>query len=108
MTPHTGFLLAAVLSLAFTLPAMVWQWRARQSHRALAATLYIGGYLVIGAAFVIDPILQPPLFIHGFVPGIGTGMIAVALALGAPHRCPAPDMRPRAGARATGRDGAET
>ncbi|MGZ3716381.1 MAG: hypothetical protein ACXVA4_13250 [Ktedonobacterales bacterium] len=36
--------------------------------------------MLIGSAFIIDDILRPPLFVHGFVPGIGIGAITVALA----------------------------
>jgi hypothetical protein len=75
-------LLVAVASLLVTLPVMVWQWQMRWPHRIFAATLYMGGYVFIGATFVIDAIAQPPLFMHGFIPGIGSGMIAIALAMG--------------------------
>lgn len=81
MTPHTGFLLAAVLSLLVTLPVLVWRWYTRRPHWMFAAALYFGGYLLIGAAFIVDAIAQPPLFVHGFVPGIGSGMIVVALVM---------------------------
>lgn len=82
MSPHTGFAIAAVLSLLVTLPIVVRQWHKRRTQWRLAAALYMSGYLLIGGALVLDPMVQPPLFLHGFVPGIGTGMIAVAIALG--------------------------
>lgn len=87
MTTHTGFAIAAALSLLVTLPVMAWQWRTRRTDTTLAVALYVSGYLLIGAALALNPIVQPPLFVHGFVPGIGTGMIAVALAMGGrvPH-----------------------
>ena len=104
MAPHTGFLVAAVLSFVITLPAMLWQWRTRLPHRIFSATLYLCGYLLIGAAFVFDAVVQPPLFIHGFVPGIGTGMIAVALAMGL--RMPV-GRRPQSSSRTAGHQDVE-
>lgn len=80
MTPHIQFLILACVSLAITVVAIVHAWRRRLRHRAFATVLYGGGYTLIGAAFIVDDILRPPLFVHGFVPGIGIGAIVVALA----------------------------
>lgn len=81
MTPHIQFLILACVSLVITGLAVVHAWRARLQHRVFATVLYGSGYTLIGAAFIIDDILRPPLFVHGFVPGIGIGAILVALAV---------------------------
>jgi hypothetical protein len=81
MSTHSAFALVAVLSLILTLPLLVFGWRSRSPHRELALGLYLVGYALIGAALLIDPLLQPPLFFHGFVPGIGVGLVLAALAL---------------------------
>lgn len=80
MTPHIQFLILACVSLAITMLAIVYAWRRRTPHRVFATVLYASGYVLIGAAFIIDDILRPPLFVHGFVPGIGIGAIIIALA----------------------------
>lgn len=81
MSVHTGFLLAACVSALVTLPALVYAQHRRLPSRTLATWLYVTGYAAIAAALVLDPVLQPPLFVHGFVPGGGTGLILVGLAL---------------------------
>lgn len=81
MSTHTGFLIAACFSVLMTLPAIVFARHRRLPSRALATWLYVAGYAGIAAALTLDPVVQPPLFVHGFVPGIGTGLILVALAL---------------------------
>jgi hypothetical protein len=81
MSTHNGFALAAALSLAITLPIAVWAWRKRWPSRPLVVALYVAGYGLVVAALLLDPVLQPPLFIHGFVPGIGAGLIITALAV---------------------------
>jgi hypothetical protein len=81
MSTHAGFTVAATLSLIVTLPLVVAAWRTQQTHRALVLVLYVAGYVFIAAALLLDPVVQPPLFIHGFVPGIGAGLIVTALAL---------------------------
>ncbi|MGZ3637451.1 MAG: hypothetical protein ACXVCO_06015 [Ktedonobacterales bacterium] len=80
MTPHIQFLILACVSLAITMLAIVHAWRKHLPHRVFATVLYSSGYMLIGSAFIIDDILRPPLFVHGFVPGIGIGAITVALA----------------------------
>ncbi len=81
MSVHTQFVALAVVGLVVTLPAMVIAWAARLPSRKLATALYVAGFALIGATLVLDPILSPPLFYHGFFPGIGIGGIAIALAL---------------------------
>jgi hypothetical protein len=81
MSTHSGFVLVAVLSLVSTLPLLVFGWRRRSLHRELAVALYLAGYALIGATLLLDPVLQPPLFLHGFVPGMGAGLSVAALAL---------------------------
>jgi hypothetical protein len=81
MSTHSAFALVAGLSLILTLPLLVFGWRSRLPHRRLALGLYLAGYALIGAALLIDPVLQPPLFFHGFVPGIGVGLVLAALAV---------------------------
>lgn len=80
MTPHIQFLILACVALAITLPAVIYAWRKHAPHRVFATVLYGSGYTLIGAAFIVDDILRPPLFVHGFVPGIGIGAIIIALA----------------------------
>lgn len=81
MSAHSGFLLAALLSLFTTPPWPVYVWRKHWPYRALALAFYITGYALIASAFILDPILQPPLFVHSFVPSIGAGTVVVALAI---------------------------
>ena len=81
MSTHTGFTVAAALSLLATLPLVVSAWRRQQAQRTLVLALYVAGYLFIAVALLLDPVIQPPLFIHGFVPGIGAGLIVIALTL---------------------------
>ncbi|HEX8036697.1 MAG TPA: hypothetical protein VF510_22760 [Ktedonobacterales bacterium] len=81
MTPHIQFLILACVSLAITMLAIVHAWRRHLPQRKFATMFYSSGYMLIGAAFIIDDILRPPLFVHGFVPGIGIGVIVIALAL---------------------------
>lgn len=80
MTPHMQFLILACVSLAITMLAIVYAWCRHTPHRVFATALYGSGYALIGAAFIVDDILRPPLFVHGFVPGIGIGAIVLALA----------------------------
>ena len=81
MSTHSGFALAAALSLAITLPVIIWSWRKQWPQRMPVLALYAGGYGLIAAALLLDPVVQPPLFLHGFVPGIGVGLIITALAI---------------------------
>jgi peptidoglycan/LPS O-acetylase OafA/YrhL len=78
---HAQFTALAVGGLIVTSPAIIIAWRARLPSRKLATALYAGGFALIGATLVLDPILNPPLFYHGFFPGVGVGGILIALAL---------------------------
>jgi peptidoglycan/LPS O-acetylase OafA/YrhL len=78
---HAQFIALAVVGFALTAPALVAAWIMRLPDRRLATTLYLVGFALICATLIVDPILQPPLFYHGFFPGVGIGAIALALAL---------------------------
>jgi hypothetical protein len=79
MSAHTQFLLLALASLLATAPAMVWAWHARLRHLTFATACYLAGYALIALAFIVDAHVNPPLFVHGFVPGIGIGLLLTAL-----------------------------
>ncbi|HEX8730779.1 MAG TPA: hypothetical protein VF725_01855 [Ktedonobacterales bacterium] len=81
MSTHAQFVALTLAGLALTAPALVVAWRGRLPVRRLATTLYLVGFALIVATLIIDPILRPPLFYHGFVPGVGIGCVALALAL---------------------------
>ena len=81
MSVHTEFIALAVASLALTFPALVVAWVARLPSRKLASALYGVGFALIAATLIVDSIVNPPLFYHGFFPGIGIGGIVIALAL---------------------------
>lgn len=81
MSVHTEFIALAVASLALTFPAIVVAWVARLPSRKLVSALYGVGFALIAATLIVDSIVNPPLFYHGFFPGIGIGGIVIALAL---------------------------
>lgn len=81
MSVHTQFIALALVGLALTAPALVAAWRRRLRDRQLATALYTLGFALIGATLLLDPVERPPLFYHGFFPGIGIGCVALALAL---------------------------
>jgi hypothetical protein len=103
---HVQFIALAVAGLIVTLPAIVIAWRARLPSRRLATALYVAGFVFIASTLILDPILNPPLFYHGFFGGIGIGGVAIALALahrdywGGKRRGPHP--RPLSSAEARG------
>jgi peptidoglycan/LPS O-acetylase OafA/YrhL len=78
---HAQFTALAFAALALSSPAMVIAWRARLPSRRLATALYASGFTLIALTLILDPILNPPLFYHGFFPGVGIGGIVIALAL---------------------------
>ena len=81
MTPHAQFFLATCIALIVTLPPIVAVARARLPYRNIIMVLFVGGYSLIGATFVLDSLFNPPLFVHGFVPGIGMSLIGASLGL---------------------------
>lgn len=81
MSTHAQFVALTLVGLALTAPALVVAWRGRLPVRRLATTLYVLGFALIVATLIVDPIVRPPLFYHGFFPGAGIGCVALALAL---------------------------
>jgi hypothetical protein len=81
VSPHAQFVALALIGFALTAPALVVAWRMRLPDRRLVTGLYSVGCALIVATLILDPILSPPLFYHGFFPGIGIGCVALALAL---------------------------
>lgn len=81
MSVHAQFAALALAGFVVTVPVLVIAWVRRLPARRMATILYLVGFALIGATLILDPILRPPLFYHGFFPGIGIGAITVALAL---------------------------
>jgi hypothetical protein len=81
MSVHEQFLTLAVGSFVATAWAVAWAFRRHFAARRWIVSYYATGYVIIAAAFILDEIFAPPLFIHGFVPGIGIALIVEALLL---------------------------
>lgn len=81
MSVHAQFIALALVGFALTAPALVAAWLMRLADRQLATALYTLGFALVSATLILDPIVRPPLFYHGFFPGIGIGCVALALAL---------------------------
>lgn len=81
MSVHAQFIALALVGFALTAPALVAAWLMRLADRQLATALYTLGFALMSATLILDPIVRPPLFYHGFFPGIGIGCVALALAL---------------------------
>lgn len=81
MTPHTQFFIAALAALVVTSPGIMATPRREARFRQTIIALFVSGYALIGATFIIDDLVNPPLFFHGFVPGIGIGLILASLSL---------------------------
>jgi hypothetical protein len=81
MSAHEQFLALTACSFVATVWAVAWTFRRHLTARWWIASYYGIGYVIIAAAFILDEILAPPLFIHGFVPGIGSALIIEALLL---------------------------
>ena len=81
MSVHAQFIALALVGFALTAPALVAAWLMRLADRQLATALYTLGFALVSATLILDPIIRPPLFYHGFFPGIGIGCVALALAL---------------------------
>lgn len=82
MTPHLQFLIIIVVALVVTLPWVVLAGLRGLRHREAIMTLYIAGFGLLAGTFIVDSIVNPPLFFHGFVPGIGIGLLIGALGQG--------------------------
>ena len=81
MSPHMQFLIVDIIAMLVTSPLVVLAWRRMLARRGLIAALYVAGYAVIAAAFIIDSLYNPPLFAHGFTPGIGIGLLLGCIGL---------------------------
>ena len=81
MSAHEQFLALAGLSLVVTAPVIAYAATKRLARRWWLMVYYGAGYAIIGAAFVLDAIFAPPLFVHGFVPGMGIALVVEALLL---------------------------
>ncbi len=81
MSVHAQFIALALVGFALTALALVAAWLMRLADRQLATALYTLGFALMSATLILDPIVRPPLFYHGFFPGIGIGCVALALAL---------------------------
>ncbi len=81
MSTHIGFLLVALASLLVSAPMVALTWRYHLAYRGAITTYYVVGYSVIAAAFILDDIVAPPLFVHGFIPGVGVAQLLFSLAL---------------------------
>ena len=81
MSAHEQFLTLAGLSLVVTAPVIAYAATKRLARRWWLMVSYGAGYAIIGAAFVLDAIFAPPLFVHGFIPGIGIALVVEALLL---------------------------
>ncbi|HZC04654.1 MAG TPA: hypothetical protein VE338_03365 [Ktedonobacterales bacterium] len=81
MSVHAQFVLLALAGFVVTAPVIVVAWIYHLPDRRLASALYAVGFALIGATLIVDPIARPPLFYHGFFPGIGIGAASVAMAL---------------------------
>ena len=81
MPVHEQFLALAAGSFVATAWAVAWAFRRHFTTRQWIVTYYAAGYVIIAAAFILDEIFAPPLFIHGFVPGFGIALVIEALLL---------------------------
>lgn len=81
MSVHIGFLIAGCASLVVSLPLVVRGWVRRLPNRRLATAYYVAGYLVMAAGYTLDSVSNPPLFMHGFIAGVGVALVLIGLAL---------------------------
>jgi hypothetical protein len=81
LSPHAQFWLLALASAVVTAPVMALAWRRHATHRVRALLYFCLGYGLIVATLIVDSFTNPPLIFHGFFPGIGCGLIALALAV---------------------------
>jgi hypothetical protein len=78
---HTQFFIAYVMAMLLTLPLFVLSVRRRLPHARLTVAAGLVGYGIIGLMLLIDSFVDPPLLFHGFIPGIGIGILLESLAL---------------------------
>jgi hypothetical protein len=78
---HMQFFIAYLIALGVTGPLLGYAWRRCMPHVMTMTRWYVVGYAIIGITFIIDDRFDPPLFFHGFIPGIGIGMLLDVLIL---------------------------
>jgi hypothetical protein len=81
---HIVFLIAGCAFFTLTFPAILFGWVRRLPARRLAVTYYSAGYAIMATGYVLDTVTTPPLFVHGFVAGLGVAQVIIALVLVAP------------------------
>lgn len=81
MSVHVGFLIAGCVSLLASLPIVVRGWVCGLPNRRAASLFYAAGYLILAAGYTLDSVINPPLFMHGFIAGIGAAQVIIGLAL---------------------------
>jgi hypothetical protein len=81
VSPHTQFMMVDVAGMLVTSPLIMRAWLRALPHRAVIAGLYAAGYGIIALALIVDAVYNPPLYLHGFTPGIGIGLLLGSLAL---------------------------
>ncbi len=75
MSAHTQFMIVDAVSMIALSPLLILAQMRQLTHRALMTWLYAVGYGLIAITFVVDSIFDPPMFFHGFTPGIGIGLL---------------------------------
>jgi hypothetical protein len=85
--------LADVIAMLATAPILVLARRRRLRHRTSITALYAMGFGLIALTLLIDTIWNPPLFFHGFVPGIGIGLLLGCAGLYAQDASPSGGQR---------------
>jgi hypothetical protein len=75
VTAHTQFLIADAVSMIALSPLLIRAQVRQLPHRALLTWLYTVGYGLIAITFIVDSIFNPPMFFHGFTPGVGIGLL---------------------------------
>lgn len=81
MSPHLQFLLVDLMAMLALCPVLVVAWRRRLRWRAAIGGLYTLGFGVIGLTFLIDGLVNPPLYLHGFSGGVGIGLLLACVGL---------------------------
>jgi hypothetical protein len=64
-----------VAGMLITSPLVLRAWLRGLPHRTQITGLYAAGYSIIALALIVDAIYNPPLYLHGFTPGIGIGLL---------------------------------